>query len=105
MDARETYFREVYPRLVPPVTERYPLVNLRRQPGWTPLGERALLMVVALTGTGKSTALDAVSRQIDGCGNGVIPTRREVADWIAIPPGAVLVGRGVGAGSRSGQAF
>lgn len=84
MDARQTYLQEVYPRLMPPLSERYPLVSLKPQPGQTPLGEQALLMVVALTGTGKSTALDLVSRRLGG-GLGVIPTRREVADWIAIP--------------------
>ncbi len=85
MDARETYFRDVYPRLKPPVTERYPLVSLRQQPERKPLGEQPLLMVVALTGTGKSTALNILSRRLGGRGFGVIPARREVADWIAIP--------------------
>ncbi len=85
MDAREIYLRDVYPRLSPPLSERYPLVSLRPQPGRAPLGEQALLMLVALTGTGKSTALDIVSRRLGGGGLGVIPTRREVADWIAIP--------------------
>ncbi len=85
MDARQTYLQEVYPRLMPPLSERYPLVSLKPQPGRKPLGEQRLLMLVALTGTGKSTALDIVSRRLDGDGLGVIPTRREVADWIAIP--------------------
>ena len=85
MDARQTYLQEVYPRLMPPLSERYPLVSPKPQPGRKPLGEQALLMVVALTGTGKSTALDIVSRRLGGGGLGVIPTRREVADWIAIP--------------------
>lgn len=84
MDARETYFREVFPRLMPPVSARYPLVSLQPRPGRTPLGGQPLLMLVALTGTGKSTALDIVSRRLGG-GLGLIPTRREVADWIAIP--------------------
>ncbi len=85
MDARGIYFRDVYPRLKPPVTERYPLVSLRPGPGRTPLCKHKLLMVVALTGTGKSTALDILSRRLGGGGLGVIPARREVADWIAIP--------------------
>jgi len=85
MNAREIYLRDVYPRLMPPVTERYPQVSLRPGPGWKPLGEQALLMVVALTGTGKSTALDIVNRRLGGQGLGLIPSRREVADWIAIP--------------------
>ena len=85
LSARERYLREVYPRLMPPVTERYPLVSLMPQAGRKPLGRQRLLMVVALTGTGKSTALDIVSRRLGGHGYGIIPTRREVADWIAIP--------------------
>ncbi len=85
MDARQTYLQEVYPRLLPPLSERYPLVSLSPGPGWKPLGEQRLLMLVALTGTGKSTALDIVSRRLGGRGLDIIPTRREVADWIAIP--------------------
>ncbi len=85
MNAREIYLRDVYPRLKPPVTERYPLVSLEPGPGRKPLGEQALLMVVALTGTGKSTALDIVNWRLGGGGLGLIPARREVADWIAIP--------------------
>ena len=85
MNAREIYLRDVYPRLMPPLTERYPLVSIKPQPGRKPLGGHALLMVVALTGTGKSTALDILSRRLGGRGFGIIPTRREVADWIAIP--------------------
>ena len=85
LSARETYLRDVYPRLAPPVSERYPLVSLLPQAGRKPLGQHRLLMVVALTGTGKSTALDIVSRRLGGRGFGLIPTRREVADWIAIP--------------------
>ncbi len=85
LNARETYLRDVYPVLAPPVSERYPLVSLTPQAGYKPLGQQRLLMAVALTGTGKSTALDIVSRRLGGRGFGVIPTRREVADWIAIP--------------------
>ena len=85
MDTREVYLRDVYPRLMTPLTERYPLVSLLPQAGRKPLGQHRLLMVVALTGTGKSTALEIVSRRLGGRGFGVIPTRREVADWIAIP--------------------
>lgn len=85
MDARECYLKDVYPRLAPPVAERYPLVSLEPKAGWKPLGQQRLLMVVALTGTGKSTALDIVCRRLGGRGLGIIPTRREVADWIAIP--------------------
>ncbi len=85
MDAREAYLRDVYPRLSLPLAERYPLVSLLGGGGYQPLGEQPLLMLVALTGTGKSTALELLSARIGGRGLGVIPTRREVADWIAIP--------------------
>ena len=85
MDMREYYLREVYPRLELPLAAKYPLVTLVDRAGYHSLSEHPLLMLVALTGTGKSTALDIVRARTDGRGAGIIPTRREVADWIAIP--------------------
>ena len=57
-----------------------------------PLGNHALLMLVALTGTGKSTTLRLLREQIGEFGAGVIPSRRELADWIAIPTAQALSG-------------
>lgn len=79
------YLNEVYPRLKPPLSERYPLVRLDRRAGYHRLGGRSLLMLVALTGTGKSTTLGSLARMLGASGMGVIPTRRELADWIALP--------------------
>ena len=54
-----------------------------------------MLMLVALTGTGKSTTLEILRERIGGRGLGIIPTRREVADWIAIPLAQVLMGEAI----------
>jgi len=92
MDWRDYYLREAYPRLNLPLAERYPLASLVGGGGRRPLGEQALLMLVALTGTGKSTTLDRLRARLGGAGMDVIPTRRELADWIAIPMAQALAG-------------
>ena len=92
MDWRDYYLCEVYPRLDPPLAEQYPLVSLVGGDGFQPLGEKALLMLVALTGTGKSTTLDMLRARTGGAGMGLIPSRRELADWIAIPMAQALAG-------------
>jgi len=86
---RAYYLREVYPRLALPLAEKYPLVSLSAAAGRRPLGEQPLLMLVALTGTGKSTTLELLRGQ---GGLGIIPSRREIADWIAIPLAQSLAG-------------
>ena len=90
MDWRDYYLREVLPKLDLPLAERYPLVSLAGGDGFLPLGEKALLMLVALTGTGKSTTLDLLRARVDGAGMSHIPSRRELADWIAIPMAQAL---------------
>lgn len=90
MDWRDYYLREVRPRLDMPLAQKYPLVSLDGGDGFRPLGEQALLMLVALTGTGKSTTLDRLRARLGGAGMGIIPTRRELADWIAIPMAQAL---------------
>ncbi|MCY3864992.1 MAG: hypothetical protein OXG68_06080 [Chloroflexi bacterium] len=90
MDWRDYYLREVRPGLELPMAQKYPHVSLVGGDGFRPLGECALLMLVALTGTGKSTALDQLRARLGGAGLDVIPTRRELADWIAIPMAQAL---------------
>ena len=90
MDWRDYYLHEVRPRLELPLAHQYPNVSLVGGEGFRPLGECALLMLVALTGTGKSTTLDRLRARLGGAGMDVIPTRRELADWIAIPMAQAL---------------
>lgn len=90
IDWREFYLREVYPRLDIPLAEKYPTASLSPRAGFRPLGDQALLMLVALTGTGKSTTLKRLRPRLGGAN--VIPSRREVADWIAIPTAQTLAG-------------
>ena len=92
MDWRDYYLREVQPRLDLPLAEKYPLVSLDGGNRFGPLGEQALLMLVALTGTGKSRTLDMLRARTGGAGMGFIPSRRELADWIAIPLAQTLAG-------------
>ena len=49
-------------------------------------------MLVALTGTGKSTTLKQLRGRSSGSSTAAIPSRREVADWIAIPTAQTLAG-------------
>ena len=79
------YLNDVYPLLDLPLRELYPLARLDDATGYHPLGEHALLMLVALTGTGKTTTLTALQELMGSGGMNVIPSRRQVADWIAIP--------------------
>ena len=92
MDWREYYLREVYPRLDIPLAEKYPLASLFSRAGFRPLGDQTLLMLVALTGTGKSTTLKLLRQRLSGCSTAAIPSRREIADWIAIPTAQTLAG-------------
>ena len=92
MDWREFYLQAVYPHLEIPMADKYPLVSLTEREGKRLLGNHALLMLVALTGTGKSTTLRLLREEIGDSGAGVIPSRREVADWIAIPTAQALAG-------------
>ena len=105
MDWREYYLREVYPRLRPPLAEKYPLVSLVERDGRRPLGSQALVMLVALTGTGKSTTLDHLRAHVPGIGVGLIPSRRELADWIAIPTAQALAGEPLERVSDRAQRF
>lgn len=85
MNPHDYYIRQVLPRLDACPLQRYPAISLLPRAGSEPLGESALLMLVGLTGCGKSTALAQL-----GAGN--IPSRREVADCIAIPYAQTLAG-------------
>jgi hypothetical protein len=90
MDWREHYLREVHPGLDIPLAEKYPLASLLPRAGFRSLGDHALLMLVALTGTGKSTTLKLLRQRLGGSAG--IPSRREIADWIAIPTAQTLAG-------------
>ena len=86
------YIDKVLARLQLPLRDAYPLARLDDAAGYHPLGEHPVLMLVALTGTGKTTVLGHLKAKIGDDGMGVIPTRREVADWIAIPMMQVQAG-------------
>lgn len=75
--------------------EKYPNITLRREEKFVPLSEVSVFMLVAYTGTGKTTTLDELallreSGEINYRED--IPTRRELADWLIIPSAQVLSG-------------
>ncbi len=92
MNPREYYLREVYPRLDLPLAEKYPLASLVPRAGLRPLPAQPLLMLVALTGTGKTTTLQLLRARYGDLATGAIPSRRELADWIALPLAQALDG-------------
>ena len=85
MQARDYYLEKVFPELRLPLAEKYPLVSLEECAGLRALGQHPLLMLVALTGTGKSTTLELLQNRLGTDCADVIPSRRELTDWILIP--------------------
>ena len=85
MSARDFFLREVYPELSLPLAEMYPLVSLAEGARQHSLGQHPVLMLVALSGTGKSTALELLRGRLGLAGAEVIPTRRELTDWVLFP--------------------
>ncbi len=74
---------------------KYPQVSLQPTATSQPLTQVPVLMLVALTGTGKSTTLNLLSAMRDS-GElrfvDAIPSRREIADFIVIPTAQTLLG-------------
>jgi hypothetical protein len=95
MTNHDFYLNNVYPQLDLSLRDNYPHVSLESTQDHHPLAECQVVMLVALTGTGKTTTLnklaeisnDDVSDRMK-----IIPSRREVADWISIPTAQVLLG-------------
>lgn len=82
---RQYYRESVLPQLNLTLSDQYPLLRLDDHPGYHSLAQHRIVMLVALTGSGKTTTLKALRQLLDGAGMDLIPSRREVADWIAIP--------------------
>lgn len=92
------YVNQVLPKLDIPIAEKYPLTSLMPTGHSHPLSEHTVFMLVALTGTGKTTTLNAVSKLAGDdftSGMQVIPSRREVADWITIPTAQTILNEAI----------
>lgn len=105
---RDFYLSEVYPRLEFPIVIKYPHVHIEMNDNYHSLAEHSVCMLVALTGTGKTTTLKYLkqfldNQQIDDMN--IIPSRREVADWIAIPTAQVLLDEPIQAVSNRVKRF
>lgn len=93
MFSYDDFAGQVLPLLDLPLREKYPDVSLQADDAFLPLAEQSITMLVALTGTGKSTTINQLmasgvrAEQLNA-----LPSRREVADWIAIPTAQVLQG-------------
>ena len=105
MQAREYFLKEVYPKLSLPLARRYPGFSLQGGPGWVALGDQPLLMLVALTGTGKSTALKLLNDRLGPGESEAIPSRRELTDWILFPLAQALAGEPIAPVSDRVQRF
>lgn len=98
-----TYFTQnIWPQVAADLKaglrQHYPNVRLGPEPGYTPLAEMPVCMVVGLTGTGKSTTLDQVAAMREGDilqYHDDIPTRRDLADLVIIPTAQVISGEPV----------
>ena len=77
---RQYYRDSVLPHLKLRLADQYPLLRLDDHPGYHSLAQHQIVMLVALTGSGKTTTLSALRQMLDGAGMDVIPSRREVAD-------------------------
>jgi len=98
-DPRQTYLNDILPS-VPAVTraaalDAYPDVRLDDAESNTPLADCNVVMLVGLTGTGKSTTLRAVREAGTLSYRTDIPTRRQLADLILIPYAQHLAGEPV----------
>ena len=92
IDPRLFFSQEVWPRLPDEqkaqMAARYPHVRLGAEDDFQPLELLPVMMLVGLTGTGKSTALqhlDALRQSGAVTYADDIPSRRELADWVLIP--------------------
>src|SRR5690606_36730519 len=77
---------------------RYPNVRLHNAPEFVPLSQVQVCMVVGLTGTGKTTTLNALADLQHSGGTRYcddIPERRELADLVIIPAAQVAAGEPV----------
>jgi len=95
MTNQDFYVSSVYPQLNLPVRDAYPHISLVPTDSHESLANRQLMMLVALTGTGKSTTFEKLAEiSSDRVSDAmcIIPSRREVADWISIPTAQVLLG-------------
>ena len=92
------YFNDtVLPQLPSLQVERffadYLQIRLTSEAGYDRLSHLPVLMLVALTGTGKTTALNALStRYEDKYDGNRLPSRRHLADFIIIPTAQALAG-------------
>ncbi len=88
-DGKTTYLQHVLPAVPQAVKQgalaNCPAISLVPVAGYVPLAECNITMLVGLTGTGKSTTLQALRRAGRLTFHEGIPSRRQLADLILIP--------------------
>jgi len=89
MNNRASFIDKIPPAQHAALVAQYPAVSLHPQPFFTPLAEVPALMLVAFTGTGKTTTLDALRERGLPYAEQV-PARRELTDLLIIPAAQVL---------------
>lgn len=97
--AQAFYLEQVWPRLDAKqrarLREHWPRVRLQPEAGFAPLGTLPLRMVCGLTGSGKSTTLDALRRAGRWQFRDDLPSRRDLADLVIIPAAQVHSGQAI----------
>ena len=94
MTKRDFYLNQVYPSVDIPLVEKYPHASFMPTESHHALANHRVVMLVALTGTGKTTTIHKLCELSNVSlteSMSVIPSRREIADWIAIPMAQVLL--------------
>lgn len=95
-DPHHTYLTHVLPHVPAHIRaatlDAYPAVRLTDTDGYMPLAGCNVVMLIALTGTGKSTTLGALRAAGTLPHRADIPTRRDLADLVLIPYAQHLAG-------------
>jgi hypothetical protein len=88
MTDRNTYISQIYPKLTDDtraLLDHYPRVRLQSDETFRPLEQHPVIMLVGLTGTGKTTTLNAMRNNKLLAFSTPLPSRRQLTDLIIIP--------------------
>jgi len=88
-----------------PLLQKYPRLSFEPQAGYVQLTQLPAFMLVAFTGTGKTTTINAIVAQTPQRLIMDIPTRREIADAIIIPVAQLLQGKPIEYVQDRGERF
>lgn len=94
-DLRADWLPRIPSDVLAPLQTAYPQLRFSANADTQPLTDIPTYMLVAFTGTGKTTTLDALAGIPELHYSTTIPTRREIADAIILPVAQLLLGEPV----------